>query len=102
MNTVTIILIIVAVILIDAFVIYALIRDKKKLKAENEELEKKIIDVTANLNLMKTYIEKILEIKAGEKSTSEKIKEAKTDEEVISILNDIISANNSKLQNIEN
>lgn len=102
MNTVTIILIIAAVIFIDAFVIYALARDKKKLKADNEILEQRIIDVTANLNLMTSYISKILEIKAGEKSTAEKIKEAKTDEEVINILNDIISSNNSKLQNNKN
>ena len=99
MNTLTIILIVAAVIIIEAYVIAALIRDKKKLKEDNDKLEKKIIDVTANLNLMTSYIEKILEIKAGEKTTADKIKEAKTDEEVINILNDIISANNSKLQN---
>ena len=102
MNTITIILIVVAVILLEGLVIYALARDRKKLKADNEKLEQRIIDVTANINLMTSYIEKILEIKADEKSTAEKIKEAKTDEEVISILNDIISANNAKLQNNKN
>lgn len=102
MNTIVICLIVLAVILIEGFVIYALARDRKKLKADNEKLEQRIIDVTANLNLMTKYIEKILEIKADEKSTADKIKEAKTDEEVISILNDIISANNAKLQNNKN
>lgn len=102
MNTITIILIIAAFILIAVYVIIALIRDKKKLKAENEKLEKKIIDVTTNLNLMTKYIEKILEIKADEKVTADKIKEAKNDEEILTILNDIIYSNNSKLQNNKN
>jgi hypothetical protein len=99
MNTITIILTVVAVILLEGLVIYALARDRKKLKSDNKKLEQRIIDVTSNINLMTSYIEKILAIKADTQSTIEKIKEAKTDEEVLNILSDIISANNNRVQN---
>ena len=95
MNTITIALIILAVILIEGFVIYALDRDRKKLKTENDSLKNKYSG-------LKGYIEKLIEINADEKGTAEKIKEAQTDEEVYSILNDIILANNSKLQDHKN
>ena len=95
MNTITIALIILAVILIEGFVIYALDRDRKKLKAENDSLKNKCSG-------LKGYIEKLIEINADKKETAEKIKEAQTDEEVYSILNDIILANNSKLQDHKN
>ena len=95
MNTITIALIIFAVILIEGFVIYALYRDRKKFKAENDSLKNKSSG-------LKGYIEKLIEINADEKETAEKIKEAQTDEEVYSILNDIILANNSKLQDHKN
>ena len=95
MNTITIALAILAVILIEGFVIYALYRDRKKLKAENDSLKNKCLG-------LKGYIEKLIEINADEKETAEKIKEAQTDEEVYSILNDIILANNSKLQDHKN
>ena len=95
MNTITIALAILAVILIEGFVIYSLNRDRKKLKAENDSLKNKSSG-------LKGYIEKLIEINADEKETAEKIKEAQTDEEVYSILNDIILANNSKLQDHKN
>ena len=95
MNTIIIALAILAVILIEGFVIYSLNRDRKKLKAENDSLKNKSSG-------LKGYIEKLIEINADEKETAEKIKEAQTDEEVYSILNDIILANNSKLQDHKN
>ena len=55
MNTITIALAILAVILIEGFVIYSLYRDRKKLKAENDSLKNKCSG-------LKGYIEKLIEI----------------------------------------
>lgn len=99
MNVTTLILILFAIIVMMGAVIYVLIRDKKSQKKEIEKLGDELTSTVANLNSMRGYIEKILAIKADTKTNVEKIKEAKTDEEVITILADIISANNNRVQN---
>ena len=97
--SVTIILVMSAVIVTMSGIIYVLSKDKKAKKKENEQLKDKLTSANENLFAMKHYIEKILAIKADTKTTVEKIKEAKTDEEVLKILADIISANNNRVQN---
>lgn len=99
MNTLTIILTMIAIIVMMGAVIFALLKDKKAKKKETEKLQDRLTSAMANLNSMRAYIEKILAIKADTKTNVEKIKEAKTDEEVINILADIISANNNRVQN---
>lgn len=99
MNTLTIILTLLAIIVIMGAVIFALFKDKKTKKKEIEKLGNELASAMANLNLMQAYIKKILAIKADTQTNVEKIKEAKTDEEVLNILADIISANNNRVQN---
>lgn len=99
MNTLTIILILFAISVIMGAVIFALLKDRKLKKKETEKLQDKLTSVLANLNSMRAYIEKILAIKTDTQTNVEKIKEAKTDEEVINILAAIISANNNRVQN---
>ncbi len=99
MNTLTIILILIAVIVTMGGIIYVLLKDKKTKKKEIEQLKDKLESANENLYAMKHYIERILAIKADTQTNVEKIKEAKTDEEVLSILADIISANNNRVQN---
>lgn len=99
MNTRTIILVMLAIIVIMGGVIYVLFKDRKSQKKEIEKLGNELTSAMANLNSMRAYIEKILAIKADTKSNVEKIKEAKNDEEVLNILADIISANNNRVQN---
>lgn len=99
MNTLTVILIMLAIIVTMGGTIYILLKDKKAKKKETEKLQDKLTSANENLFAMKHYIEQILAIKADTQSTIEKIKEAKTDEEVLSILADIISANNNRVQN---
>lgn len=96
---VTIILVMSAVIVTMSGTIYVLFKDKKAKKKEIEQLKDKLTSANDNLYAMKHYIEQILAIKSDTQSTVEKIKEAKTDEEVLSILADIISANNNRVQN---
>ncbi len=99
MNTLTIILAMLAVIVMMGAVIFVLLKDRKSQKKETEKLQDKLTSANENLYAMKHYIEKILAIKTDTQSNVEKIKEAKTDEEVFSILSDIISANNNRVQN---
>ena len=99
MNTLTIILAMIAVIVMMGAVIFALLKDKKLKKKETEKLQDKLTSANENLFAMKNYIKRILAIKSDTQTTVEKIKEAKTDEEVLSILADIISTNNNRVQN---
>ena len=68
-------------------------------KEDMEWLEEQLLQMASDTN---SSFDMYYEINADEKETAEKIKEAQTDEEVYSILNDIILANNSKLQDNKN
>jgi biopolymer transport protein ExbB/TolQ len=99
MNTLTIILVMLAIIVIMGGVIYALIRDRKAQKKEIQELKNEIISARENVKQLTDFIRNSDKIRKEEKEIAEKIKEAKTDEEVHNIINDIIALNNSRVQN---
>lgn len=99
MNTFTIILILFAVIVIMGAVIYVLIKKLKSDKKEIENLESKLSYAKENVTQLSAYIDKLQKIKADEKTISQKIKEAKNDEEVFSIIANIVSDNNNRVQN---
>ena len=101
MNTVTIILVMFAIIVIMGSVIYALIRDIKAQKKEIQELKNEVISARENVKQLTDFIRNSDKIRKEEKQIAEKIKEAKTDEEVHNIINDIIALNNSRVQNNE-
>ena len=88
MNPLTIWFIVIAIIAIMGGVIYALIRDCKKQKQEIKELKNELNSARENVKQLSLFIK-----------IAEKIKEAKTDEEVHNIINDIIALNNSRVQN---
>ena len=96
---ITVILVFIAVIAIMGGVIYCLIRDSKKQKEEIKELKNIINSEKKNLEQLSEYISKLDNIRKDEKELADKIKEAKTDEEVHNIINDIIALNNSRVQN---
>lgn len=99
MNTLTIILVMLAIIVIMGGVIYALIRDRKAQKKEIQELKNEIISARENVKQLTDFIRNSDKIRKEEKEIAEKIKEAKTDEEVHNIINDIIALNNARVQN---
>ena len=99
MNTLTIILVMLAIIVIMGGVIYALIRDRKAQKKEIQELKNEIISARENVKQLTDFIRNSDKIRKEEKQIAEKIKEAKTDEEVHEIINSIIALNNSRVQN---
>lgn len=99
MNSLTIILVLVAIIVIAGGVIYVLIKDKSRQKKEIQELKNEIISARENVKQLTDFIRNSDKIRKEEKQIAEKIKEAKTDEEVHEIINDIIALNNNRVQN---
>lgn len=87
----------VAAILVLLVIIFAITRKYINLKYRNEELE--IILRNEKSNNTK-YIDQLRQSYENELNTFKKIKEAKSDEEILKIVNDcVISVNNSKLSN---
>lgn len=99
MNTLTIILVMLAIIVMCGAVIYILIKDRIKQKKEIQELKNEINSARENVKQLSDFIRNSDKIRKEEKEIAEKIKEAKTDEEVHNIINDIIALNNSRVQN---
>ena len=99
MNNTTFCLVILACFVTMGAVIYALIRDKKNLKKEKAELESKLASARTNIEQLSDFISNSNKIHKEEKELAEKIKDAETDEEVHDIINDIISLNNTRVQN---
>ena len=99
MNNTTFCLVILVCFVTMGAVIYALIRDKKNLKKEKAELESKLASARTNIEQLSDFISNSNKIHKEEKELAEKIKDAETDEEIHDIINDIISLNNTRVQN---
>ena len=97
MSKVTFYLIILACFVTMIGVITALIRNIKKLKEENKQLNCKLASARINVEQLAEYIKSNDKIRKEEKKIAEEIKDAKTDEEVHSIISNIISLNNSRV-----
>ena len=72
-------------------IITALIRDIKKLKDENKQLNCKLYTARNNVEQLTNYIKSADRVRKEEKKIAEEIKDAKTDEEVHNIISNIIS-----------
>lgn len=99
MNSLTIILVLVAVIAITGGIIYILIKDLNKQKKEIAELNTRLQSARINIEQLSKYIDDVLKIKSEENSISHKIKEAENDEEVYEIIAGIVADNNNRVQN---
>lgn len=80
-------------------IITALIRDIKKLKEGNRQLNCRLDTARNNVEQLTEYIQSIDIIHKEERKIAEEIKDAKTDEEVHSIISSIIALNKSRVQN---
>lgn len=99
MSKITFYLIILACFVTMIGIITALIRDIKKLKEENRQLNCRLDTARNNVEQLTEYIQSIDIIHKEERKIAEEIKDAKTDEEVHSIISSIIALNNSRVQN---
>ena len=98
----TFILVLFAIIVTMGAIIYALIKQNRSNKKEIENLNSRLESAKINIEQLSKYIDDILKIKSDEKSISQKIKEAESDEEVYNIIADIIADNNNIVQNYKN
>ena len=94
MNTVTSILILLALILTLSVILYYQIKDKKEIKKELEKVQALYDSASKNIEQLELYIQKWQKIKEDEEKTGKKIDEAKTEEELYNIISDIIRNNN--------
>ena len=99
MNAITVILVLLAVIAIMGGILYVLIKDLQAQKKENQNLNNRLESARINIEQLSAFVDKLLEIKTDEKSVSQKIKEAKSDEEVHEIIASIIALINNRVQN---
>lgn len=95
----TVILVLIALIVIAIGVIWAMIRNSRQDQKEIDNLKNELERARINVEQLQKYIDEVLKIKTDTKDISERIKEAKTDEEVNSIISDIIKCNNDRVQN---
>ena len=88
-----------AIIVMCGAVIYSLIKMLQKNKKEIQGLNNELNSARENVRQLSEYIKNSDKIRKEEKEIAEKIKEAKTDEEVHKIIDSIIALNNSRVQN---
>ena len=99
MSSLVFYLVILACFVTMGAIIYALGRDIKQLKKENELWKNKLAGARENVLQLSEFIRNSDKIRKEEKQIADMIKEAKTDEEVHNIIADIITLNNSRVQN---
>ena len=99
--TANLILILFALIVTMGAIIYVLFKQNRANKKSIAEAQARLESARVNIEQLSKYIDKLLKIKSDEKSVSQKIKEAESDEEVFNIIADIVGANNQRVQNNE-
>lgn len=99
MSTIIIYVVMTAIIIMLLGIIYCLIKKNGENKDQIWELKEQLYDAKKTAERLSDFVAKMQAIKADEKNVAEKIKDAKDDEEIYSIVNDIIAINNGRLQN---
>ncbi len=99
--TITIFFAMFAIIVTMGGVIYVFSKRLKANKNEIQALKNELNSAHENVVQLTDYIRNCDKIRKEEKQIAEKIKEAKTDEEVHEIISDIIALNNDRVHNNE-
>lgn len=94
----TIYIILAIALLVLFFVLYIVAHLCKKLQIENNQLQEENAKQKATIVDMYKHAEELAQIQKDKSEVNQKIKEAKTDEEISEIINGIIAANNAKLR----
>ncbi|MDY3723483.1 MAG: hypothetical protein SOZ96_12975 [Treponema sp.] len=98
--TLTIILVLIAIIATLAGVISITVKKNKKLKTENKQLSDKIGQLNTNIAFLVKHSQELAQIHKEKEKTFERIEEARTDEEIADIVSIIINSNNQRVQNM--
>ena len=95
MNTLTIVLTMLAIIVMLAAIVWAEFKQIKKLNERKKALEASYRDAQRNISYLVKHQKEIAEIKTAEGEKLEEIAEAKTDEEIFEIVNSVIAPTHS-------
>ena len=93
---ITLVLILAIICLI--VILFCCVKSAVKSKQEIKALKEEIANQKDRTSYLINHIEEISKIKSEEQKVNDKINGAKTDEEIESIIDDIISANNKRVQ----
>ena len=95
-----VILVLIAVIVTLAGIVYAQGQNLKKRKQENQDLIKQIELLKKNVAFLVRHAQEMAQIEKEKEKTFQRIEEARTDEEIADIVSIIIDSNNQRVQNM--
>ena len=98
MNTLTLYLVIIALIAMLAGVVYVSIKNMQKAKADRIKYENEIASLKKNIAQLVQHAEELAGIKHNQKETESALQEAKTDEEIADIVAAVINSNNNRVR----
>lgn len=98
--TVTIILVMLAVIVTLAGVVQVFHKKNKQLKTENEQLSGKVLQLNKNIAYLVKHSQELAQIQKDKEETFQRIEESRTDEEIADIVSVIVNTNNQRVQNM--
>ena len=97
MNTLTIVLAMLAIIVMLAAIVWVEFKQIKKLNERKKALEASYREAQRNISYLVKHQKEIAEIKTAAGEKLEEIAEAKTDEEIFEIVNSVIAPSHSGL-----
>ncbi len=97
MNTLTIVLTMLAIIVMLAAIVWVEFKQIKKLNERKKSLEASYRDAQRNISYLIKHQKEIAEIKTASGEKLEEIAEAKTDEEIFEIVNSVIAPTHSRM-----
>ena len=97
MNTLTIVLVMLAIIVMLAAIVWVEFKQIKKLNERKKSLEASYRDAQRNISYLIKHQKEIAEIKTASGEKLEEIAEAKTDEEIFEIVNSVIAPTHSRM-----
>ena len=98
--TVTIILVMLAVIVTLAGVVQVFHKKNKQLKTKNEQLSDKVLQLNKNIAYLVKHSQELAQIQKDKEKTFQRIEESRTDEEIADIVSVIVNTNNQRVQNM--
>ena len=99
--TITLFLVLFAVIVTMGAVIYVLFKQNRANKKQIADGQARLESARANIEELLNYFKGLEKITKDEKEIAKRIKEAESDEEVYNIIADIVGTNNQRVQNNE-
>lgn len=97
MNTLTIVLAMLAIIVMLAAIVWVEFKQIKKLNERKKSLEASYREAQRNISYLVKHQKEIAEIKTAAGEKLEEIAEAKTDEEIFEIVNSVIAPTHSRM-----